>query len=404
MGNELVSRRSKHVASRLRLTNQSLEKRRPIVFKRGTQLLFGAGVDITTLSAGNFLRKANNILRCDFQREGAASFRLGTVSLIEDPMANRWKKAIIGGRIAEQQRVVRYHNICRLRKTTRTVNKARRSVEGTFATETIMTCSGHRTAGHHAIVHLQAVHIVVIGLINERQQGSQRRSLGVLRTLDVDHFDALFDEAVDFSQARVMGKTLQRGIRDIAKRLGKRRKLMIDQLVEQSVCLCRNADSDIVRLCHENRRNQIRHRLSNAGTRLNYEVLGCFERRTNFLSHRELLFTGLKIVIELSHDSRRGERLRNVLRCRILHRLNHLRIDTRLPLIRSHAFVTEFLKGKRLCFRLGKMLEHHCCVPLLHRCEKRDAFHQGRRHLMHSCEQDSKQRARSCNIVIRAVC
>ena len=319
-------------------------------------------------------------------------------------MANRWKKAIIGGRIAEQQRVVRYHNICRLRKTTRTVNKARRSVEGTFATETIMTCSGHRTAGHHAIVHLQAVHIVVIGLINERQQGSQRRSLGVLRTLDVDHFDALFDEAVDFSQARVMGKTLQRGIRDIAKRLGKRRKLMIDQLVEQSVCLCRNADSDIVRLCHENRRNQIRHRLSNAGTRLNYEVLGYFERRTNFLSHRELLFTGLKIVIELSHDSRRGERLRNVLRCRILHRLNHLRIDTRLPLIRSHAFVTEFLKGKRLCFRLGKILEHHCCVPLLHRCEKRDAFHQGRRHLMHSCEQDSKQRARSCNIVIRAVC
>ena len=63
MGNELVSRRSKHVASRLRLTNQTLEKRRPIVFKRGTQLLFGAVVDVATLPAGNFLRKSNDVFR-----------------------------------------------------------------------------------------------------------------------------------------------------------------------------------------------------------------------------------------------------------------------------------------------------------------------------------------------------
>ena len=165
-----------------------------------------------------------------------------------------------------------------------------------------------------------------------------------------------------------MGKTLQRGIRDIAKRLGKRGKLMIDQLVEQSVRLRRNANGDIVRLRHKNCRNQICHRLSNTGTRLDYEVLGSLERCADLLSHRELLFSGLEIIIELSHDPRRRECLRNILRSRILHRLNHLRIDTRSPLVRSHAFMAEFLKGKRLCFRLSKMLEHHCRVPLLGRC------------------------------------
>lgn len=85
---------------------------------------------------------------------------------------------------------------------------------------------------------------------------------------------------------------------------------MIDQLVEQGIRLRRNTNGDVVLLRHENRRDQIRHRLSNAGACLDYEILGSFEGRTNFLSHRELLFTGLKIVIELSHDSRRGERLR----------------------------------------------------------------------------------------------
>ena len=170
-------------------------------------------------------------------------------------MANRRKKAIVGSSIAEQQRMVRDHDICRLGKATCAMHKARRSVEGTFAAQAVMARSCHCTSRHHAIVHLQAVHIVVIGLIDERQQGSKRRSLGIFRALDVDHFDALFDEAVNLSQARVMGKTLQRGVRDVTKRLGKRRTLMIDQLVEQSICLCRNADSDIVRLCHENRRN-----------------------------------------------------------------------------------------------------------------------------------------------------
>ena len=87
----------------------------------------------------------------------------------------------------------------------------------------------------------------------------------MLRALNINHLDAFFYEAVDLSQARVMGKALQRGVRDVAKRLGKCGKLMIDQLVEQGIRLRRNANGDVVLLRHENRRDQIRHRLSDAG-------------------------------------------------------------------------------------------------------------------------------------------
>ena len=318
-------------------------------------------------------------------------------------MANGREQTVISGRIAEQQRLICDHNIRRFGKATSAMHETRCSIEGTFTAKTVMARGRHCSARHHSIIHFQTVHIVIIGLIDKRQQRAQRRSLGMLRALNINHLDAFFYEAVDLSQARVMGKALQRGVCDVAKRLGKCGKLMIDQLVEQGIRLRRNTNGDVVLLRHENRRDQIRHRLSDAGACLDYEILGSFEGRTNFLSHRELLFTGLKIVIELSHDSRRGERLRNILRSRIFHRLNHLCIDTRSPLIRGHAFMAEFLKGKRLCLRLGKMLEHHCCVPLLHRCEKCDAFHQGRRHLMHRRKQDSKQRARRCNVIIRAV-
>lgn len=71
-----------------------------------------------------------------------------------------------------------------------------------------MTCSGHRAARHHAIIHFQTVHIVIIGLINKRQQRTQRRSLGMLHALNINHLDAFFYEAVDLSQAWVMGKAL----------------------------------------------------------------------------------------------------------------------------------------------------------------------------------------------------
>ena len=139
---------------------------------------------------------------------------------------------------------------------------------------------------------------------------------------------------------------------------------MIDQLVEQGIRLRRNTNGDVVLLRHENRRDQIRHRLSNAGACLDYEILGSFEGRTNFLSHRELLFTGIEINIKLSHNPRRRKCLSNILRSRIFHRLNHLRIDTRSPLIRGHAFMAEFLKGTPLlCSIAPPVREARCISP-----------------------------------------
>ena len=99
--------------------------------------------------------------------KGATGLGLGTMSLIDDPERSLRQKAAIGGRVAEEQGVIRHDDMGALGLLARSMNEAVGSIEGAFAPEAIPGFRRDRISRKHAVVDLQAVYVIVFGLFDE---------------------------------------------------------------------------------------------------------------------------------------------------------------------------------------------------------------------------------------------
>ena len=180
----------------------------------------------------------------------------------------------------------------------------------------------HHPSRQHTVIDLKAVHVVVFRLLDEGQQGRERRGLGLLLAGNHPYMIAIPNKAIDFPQAGVMREPLERSIREgrrIRIGLGKRARqsgqLMVHQLIEQGVRLGRHTHRDAVLSGRQRRRHQIGHRFAHACAGFHHKVLGACERSAHGLGHGALLLTRLEVFVQRSHQPIGRERLVDFLSC-----------------------------------------------------------------------------------------
>ena len=97
---------------------------------------------------------------------GAAGFGFGSVSLVDHPVTYRRQQPPVGSQVAEQQAVVRYHDIRAFGAAAGAVHETRRAEIGTLTAQAVMAGRGDGETRERAVVYLQAVHVVVLGLLD----------------------------------------------------------------------------------------------------------------------------------------------------------------------------------------------------------------------------------------------
>ena len=245
------------------------------------------------------------VLGRQLHRKRPAGLGLGAVGLVHGPIPNGGKQPAVCRKVAEQQAVVRHHDVRLLRTATRAVDKARRSEVRALAPQAIVACRGDGAARQQAIIYLEAVHVVVARLLHERQQSGQRRSLRLLLSRHQAHMVFLAQDAFYLPEARIMRETLERRERQgtafrpqLGQSLCQSRQLMVHQLVKQRVRFRGNADCDVVRLSRQRRGHQVRHGFPHACSRFDHEILRRCERAPHRLGHGRLLRARLEPLVQ----------------------------------------------------------------------------------------------------------
>ena len=100
--------------------------------------------------------------------------------------------------------MIRHHDVGVLSLAARTVYEACCTEIGALPSQTIMACRGDRASWQRPIVNLEAVHIVVPGLLNIGEQRGERWCLGLLLTCNKPHARTVGHDAADAPQAWVM--------------------------------------------------------------------------------------------------------------------------------------------------------------------------------------------------------
>ena len=440
VGGELAGGFAVGLACCARFAGEGIEQHGALAVFRRNHAALGAQKHVARCLLGRYAGgQAQDILGRQGQREGAAGFDFGSMSLVNHPVAYRRQQPPVGSQVAEQQAVVRYHDIRALGAAAGAVHETRRAEIGTLTAQAVMAGRGDGETRERAVVYLQAVHVVVLGLLDVREQRSERRCLRLLLAGNEAHARSFDGQAVDLPQTWVMGESLERGIGEpfsaltrgisiIARsiptgdpRLGKRgtqrRQLMVNKLVEQGVGLRRNTHGDIVLAGRQRCRNQVRHRLSHTRTGLHHEVFGSGESGTHGLGHCQLLGARLEVAIESSHQPFGGESGSDLLvrgECQIAEGVGRYGIGIRLRLAVElrHTFTAQGAQREALACCLGcwffqfirltcaydtiiaafasEIIEHDLGWPLLGHRHARDLAHERHGHRSDSRQEDAE--------------
>ena len=192
----------------------------------------------------------------------------------------------------------------------RTVNEAGRAEEWAFTAQAIVARGGDHPARQRAVVDLQAVDVVVSRLLNEGKQGGKGRSLRFLLLPHGAHAGAFHNEALHLVQTGIMGEPLESSIGEVGTELlRKSGKLMIDQLVEESVRLSSYADINTVISGNDGRRQKIGHGFTHACSCLHHKIARSGKRVAHRLGHSHLLAALLVLFVQGAYYALGGERL-----------------------------------------------------------------------------------------------
>ena len=255
-------------------------------------------------------REGENVFLCQLKGKCAPCLAFGAVGLIHHPIADGREQASVGGKIAEQEAMVGNDDIGGLGLAARTVDEAGRAAERAFATQAIVARGGDHPARQRAIVDLQAVDVVVSRLLNEGKQGGKGRSLRFLLLPHGAHAGAFHNEALHLVQTGIVGEPLESSIGEVGTELlRKSGKLMIDQLVEESVRLSSYADINTVISGNDGRRQKIGHGFAHACSCLHHKIARSGKRIAHCLGHSHLLAALLVLFVQGTYYALSGERL-----------------------------------------------------------------------------------------------
>ena len=186
------------------------------------------------------------------------------------------------------------------------MHEAETVVERALPTQTIVARGRHQIPRYSTVVDLQRVHVVIARLLDEGKQAGDRRRLRHFLSSDLAHARAGGGKVGHAAQAQVVREPFERRVRQrtaalVLQCLGKQRKLLVHQLVQQRVRFRGDADRDVIALRHERCRDQVRHGLPDARSRLYDQILRRTERRTHAFGHGGLLRALFVAVIQTSH-------------------------------------------------------------------------------------------------------
>ena len=193
------------------------------------------------------------------------------MGLVYRPITNRRQQSAFKTDIPEKQTVVCHHNIASLSLLTSAVNKAASPKEGTLMTQAFVAFGSNAPTWNGTVVDFQSIHIVVVALFHERKQPRQSGSLVDLLFTIVNHRRPLVYQTVHLAKARIVAEPFQGSVCD-TKSLREKRKLLVNQLIQQCVGLCGNTYCDAVFLCRQGKGNQVSHRLANTSAGLHGEI------------------------------------------------------------------------------------------------------------------------------------
>ncbi len=247
--------------------------------------------------AGNTLRQAKQRFRGNGKRQRTARLRFGAMSLVDCPIADGRQQAAIEADIPEQQAMVRYHHIATLGFLARAMHEAAAPEERALVAQALGALRGNAPTRDGAVIDFQGIHVIVVALLHEREQASQRRSLVDLLFLVDDDLGALLVQLVHLAQAGVMGEALQWRI-GYAHGARQQRKLLVHQLIQQRIRLRCHAYGNRVLLRGVRQGNQVRHRLANARAGFHRKVSPLGKGAVHGKRHFTLLFAGLVFVVE----------------------------------------------------------------------------------------------------------
>ena len=324
---QLACRFSERLSARTRLFGQPEEERARLGLaariQRGAAL--GAHEHVALGVVGCQAIRQTHHFRCiEGYSQGAASFRLGAVGLIHHPIARARQKPAIGRKVAEEQRMIGDHDVSRLGLFAQAVDKALRAEIRAFATQAVARRGGERITRQRLEIQLEAVDIVVIGLLDERKQRRDRGRLAHVLAGHIDRARAVVGNAINQSQAGIVREPLERHIGKVAltfcrKTLGKQGQLFIDDLIEQGIRFGGNTDRNMIAHGGKRARQQIRHGFAHAGACFHHKIRSRGERLQHLVGHDRLLFARFETLVEAAHDTFSRKCLRDLARIGKLH-------------------------------------------------------------------------------------
>ena len=308
---ERLGRFAEFSARTARLPREPIEQRRRGFIARHDNGALRPHEDVAPRFLGSYAaREGENVFLCQLKGKCAPCLAFGAVGLIHHPIADGREQASVGGKIAEQEAMVGNDDIGGLGLAARTVDEAGRAEERAFATQAIVARGGDHPARQRAVVDLQAVDVVVSRLLNEGKQGGKGRSLRFLLLPHGAHAGAFHNEALHLVQTGIMGEPLESSIGEVGTELlRKSGKLMIDQLVEESVRLSSYADINTVISGNDGRRQKIGHGFAHACSCLHHKIARSGKRIAHCLGHSHLLAALLVLFVQGTYYALSGERL-----------------------------------------------------------------------------------------------
>ncbi len=102
------------------------------------------------------------------------------MGLIHHPIANGRQQASLSSHVAEEQALVRDHDVRRFRQLASTEHEARLSIERTLPPQALVTGGGYGAPRQRTEIDLQGIHVIAAGLLDEGEHPCDGRRLGLL--------------------------------------------------------------------------------------------------------------------------------------------------------------------------------------------------------------------------------